>query len=217
MKVFGLATAALMMTIGASAGIVSESCGGANSTPGSAVIAPTALTCNQFSALPGGDTPVSLQIEAVDSFDGGNIDNSNNSFDINYSSIIAAIVGLPGGNVPNGCTPGVGGGNSCTDVISGGLSGNSGPSAYDFGDAITAGLATYFGAGTFSVATVTSAIDAGSQANPIGSNGDVTTQLYAILTYSTPTGSAPEPGSMMLLGSGLLAAGLIGRKKLVRK
>ncbi len=31
------------------------------------------------------------------------------------------------------------------------------------------------------------------------------------------TSGTPEPGSMILLGSGLLAAGLIGRKKLVRK
>jgi hypothetical protein len=214
MKVFGLAAAALVITISASAGIVSETCGGANSTPGSALIAPTTLTCNQFAALPVGETPVSIQIEASDSFDGGNINNTDNVFDINYSNIISVITGLPGGNVPNGCTPGVGGGTGCTDVISGILSGSSGNTAYDFGNAITASLANYFGTGTFSVASVTSAIDADSQANPISTSGDVQTELIAVLTYTT---SAPEPGSMMLLGGGLLAAGLIGRKKLVRK
>jgi PEP-CTERM motif-containing protein len=39
---------------------------------------------------------------------------------------------------------------------------------------------------------------------------------YVQAFQSVSTGS-PEPGSMILLGSGLLAAGLIGRKKLVRK
>jgi hypothetical protein len=40
------------------------------------------------------------------------------------------------------------------------------------------------------------------------------TYIQAFQTVST---GSPEPGSMILLGSGLLAAGLIGRKKLVRK
>lgn len=53
------------------------------------------------------------------------------------------------------------------------------------------------------------------------SGGSVTgASEVAQLTYTEgliPVSSAPEPGSMMLLGSGLLAAGLIGRKKLAAR
>jgi hypothetical protein len=38
-----------------------------------------------------------------------------------------------------------------------------------------------------------------------------------VFSYTPAVVGSPEPGSMMLLGSGLLAAGLLGRKKLVRK
>jgi hypothetical protein len=214
MKYFVLTMAGLAMTVGASAATVSEACQGANSAAGSAVITPVTLSCNQFAALPVGDTVESIQILGVDSFDGGNFSNSTNAIDVEYSNVIGDITGLPGGGVPNGCTPGAGGGNSCTDIISGVLSGNSGNSPYDFGNAITTDLGAYTGVGTFDVATVTSMIDSGSGPNPITTNGDVTAQLFAVMTYSTV---APEPGSMLLLGGGLLAGGLIGRKKLVRK
>jgi hypothetical protein len=216
MKYFGLAAVALVMTMGASAATISETCTGVASPLGNPVISPTTLACADFSALPAGDTATSLQILAVDSFDGGTFGQTN-VFDINYTAILAAITGLPGGGTPNGCVPGVGGGNTCTDVISGSLSGSSGVNPYDFGNAITTGLATYIGGGFFNVANVTSGVDPSSALNPLASNGDITTQIYATLTYSVPQTGTPEPGSMMLLGSGLLAAGLIGRKKLVRK
>lgn len=42
--------------------------------------------------------------------------------------------------------------------------------------------------------------------------------VIAEFDYTAAVGSAPEPGSMILLGSGLVAAGLLGRKKFfVRK
>jgi hypothetical protein len=211
MKYFGLAAAALMMTIGASAGTITEVCSGATSAPGSAVITPTTLNCGLFAALTGGNTAVSLQIEAADSYNNGVLGQTN-TFEFDYSSILAAIDG-PVGPTPNTCV--VTSNNSaslgsCVDQISGsGLTGNSGANPYNFGNAITANLGNYFGVGTFNVAAVTSALDGGG----LLSSGTVADQLFAVLTYAPPQTGTPEPGSMMLLGSGLLAAGLLGRKK----
>jgi len=210
MKVLGLAAAALLMTIGASGSTLSETCTGVASPLGSAVIAPTTLVCSDFAtASLNGGTATGLQIEAVDSFDGGNPFNASNVIDVEYSSIIAAITVLQSGS--NGCLPGLGT-STCTDTLTG--VSNGGGNLYDFGAQITTGLAAYIGAGTFNIASVTSAIDASSGSSPITGTGDVTTQFFAILTYQT---SIPEPASMVLLGGGLLAAGLIGRKKLIRK
>ena len=214
MKYFGLAAAALVMTMAASAATVSVTCTAVNSAAGSAVITPTTLVCPDFFAggLPAGDTALSIQVVAGDSFDGGTFGQTN-IFDVNYSSINAAITGLPG-SLPNSCVAGSGTGNTCTAEISGTTSGNTGSSTFNFGNAITTGLAGFIGSGTFNVASVTSAVDAGSATPALTGTGDVTAQLFATLTYST---AAPEPGSMMLLASGLLGVGLIGRKKFAAK
>jgi hypothetical protein len=212
MKYFGLAAAALVMTIAASAASVSVTCTAVNSSPGSAVITPTTLTCPDFATLPAGDTATSIQLFAGDSFDGGTFGQTN-IIDVNYSSINGAITGLPG-SLPNSCIGAAGTGSTCTAEVSGTTSGNTGSSTFAFGNAITTSLGSFIGGTTFNVASVTSAVDAGSALPPLTGTGDVTAQLFATLTYST---AAPEPGSMMLLGSGLFAAGLIGRKKLAGK
>jgi hypothetical protein len=59
-----------------------------------------------------------------------------------------------------------------------------------------------------------------SESSIVTSGSVATSSAAVIVEYDftpTVTSSAPEPGSMMLLGSGLLVAGLIGRKKLVRQ
>ncbi len=48
-------------------------------------------------------------------------------------------------------------------------------------------------------------------------SGSTATAIQDTYVQSFQSTTTPEPGSMMLLGGGLLAAGLIGRKKLVRK
>jgi len=48
-------------------------------------------------------------------------------------------------------------------------------------------------------------------------SGTTATQIQDTFVQAYVSTTTPEPGSMMLLGGGLLAAGLIGRKKLVRK
>jgi hypothetical protein len=49
------------------------------------------------------------------------------------------------------------------------------------------------------------------------SGGDSSARVQVMFTYDTVTSSTPEPVSMMLLGSGLLAVSVIGRKKLARR
>jgi PEP-CTERM motif len=48
-------------------------------------------------------------------------------------------------------------------------------------------------------------------------NGSVNQSTGGVIAEVDYTTGTPEPGSMMLLGGGLLAAGLIGRKKFIRK
>jgi len=185
---------------------------GANQAPS---FGTTLLTCDQFNALPVGDTLVSVTITLEDSFSQGNPNTATNIFDFNYTSIDPDVV-LPLGTAPNSCITGTGASsNSCLDVVSGNGSGGGNP--FQLGNTITAFTQNYVGSGTFNVADVAASVDASNPSSSLTFSGQLGTTAFVTFTYQTPTGSAPEPGSMMLLGSGLLAAGLIGRKKLVRK
>lgn len=193
---------------------VGGSVAGANGAPS---FGTTVLTCDQFNALPAGDTLVSVTISLEDSFNQGNPATAINAFDFTYTSIDADLV-LPLGTAPNTCVAGVGGqSNACLDEVSG-VGGGS--AFYQLGDVITAFTnENYVGAGTFVVASVSGGVDSSNTSSSLTASGQLGTTAFVTFTYSTPTiiGSAPEPGSMLLLGGGLLVAGLIGRKKLVRK
>jgi hypothetical protein len=178
------------------------------------------LTCDQFNALPVGDTLVSVTITLEDSFNQGNPSTGSpvpNAFDFTYTSL-DPDVSLPLGTAPNTCVAGVGAlSNTCLDVVSGDVSGGA---LYQLGDPITTFTESYLGSGTFIVGSVSGSVDSSNLASSLlggASGGSLNSTALVTFTYQTPSGSAPEPGSMMLLGGGLLAAGLIGRKKLVRK
>lgn len=172
----------------------------------------TVLTCDQFNALPAGDTLVSVTITLEDSFNQGTP--GTNAFDFNYTGIDPDI-NLPLGTAPNSCVSGAGASSStCLDVVSGD---GGGSSIYQLGNVITTFTENYVGAGTFVVGTVSAGIDSSEPSSSLTASGGLGTTAFVTFTYQTPAGSTPEPGSMFLLGSGLLAAGVLGRKKLVRK
>jgi PEP-CTERM motif len=213
MKYFGLAAAALMMTIGASASSITVSCSVAGAN-GANSFATAALSCAQLTTAElGSNTLNSVTIQLEDSFDQGT-GAQTNIFDFNYTAIdpdVALGLGTP----PNTCiTVGTGVATSCQDTVSGTIIGGT---EYQLGNVITTDLAAYVGAGNFTVANVSANPDSTAPGSSLTASGQLGSTAFVTYTYSTPSGSAPEPGSMMLLGSGLLAAGLIGRKTLARK
>jgi hypothetical protein len=211
MKYFGLAAAALMMTISASAGTINGTCSvsPANTNTGATNNGPGTITCSQFTAASlSGDTSFSIAITAFDSFSQGPA--SSITYTFTYAGLQADMDFLMAAP-PNTCvSAGGGASNSCTDAVTGTISANSG--VYQLGNSIAGTDAdfagVYEGAGTWTVGTVSGAQTAGVAVTTGFSAG---ASIFETLTYST---AAPEPGSMMLLGGGLLAAGLIGRKKL---
>ena len=182
---------------------------------GTASFGTTVLTCDQFNSMPAGDTLVSVTLTLEDSFSQGNPNTATNIFDFTYTNLDPDLV-LPLGTAPNSCISGAGAqSSSCLDVVSGNGSGGGNP--FQLGATITSFTENYLGSGTFVVGDVSAAADSLNPSSSLTASGQLGTTAFVTFTYQTPAGSTPEPGSMMLLGSGLLAAGLIGRKKLVRK
>lgn len=210
MKYFGLAAAALMMTISATAGSVVVTCtafavaDGTNFfTVGAVPGASGTSTCANFSALPGNDTFVSVQIVLQQDYTGGNGNTTNTTQTVFGGPDNDTLTATSAGSIT-----GTGPSFAYTDTN------NGAPNAPAFG-------VNYF-------ATIDAGANAGNYTNlnisetyatsvTGGSVQGVSGQVFAVLNYSTAQTSAPEPGSLMLLGGGLLAAGLIGRKKFARK
>lgn len=210
MKFFGLAAVALTFSVGAFASTILIPCGGATAPTGNpnggwsesngslgyaaGGTQPTtgSEVCPAFStASLAGSTVTSEQLVVESDYTGGTLGLLNSiSNSYAYTPFVTLITDM----MTATSAPGTGPSENYTDSI-GTL--YSPPSYFEdpsFG-------ATSFG--SFSVSynpTVTA-----------GTVQGVSGQLYELITY---TSSTPEPGSMMLLGGGLLAAGLIGRKKL---
>jgi hypothetical protein len=218
MKFLGLGAAALMMTISASASSVTFTCSGVTGAPGANSFASQALTCGQLTAAELGSNILnSVTINLEDSY-GNGTPAQTNIFDFNYTSIDPDVFLFNSASGPppnNTCvTNGVGSSSTCSDSIVGTVVGGQ---FYQLGNVITTDLGAYVGSGIFTVADVSANVDPSAPGSSLSNSGTLDSSAFITYTYSAPTTGAPEPGSMMLLGSGLLVAGLIGRKKLARK
>ena len=204
MKFFSLAALGVLMTISAGATTVIVDCGSSNggwsfsAGGGDFTSASPANSgsevCPAYSALPAGETFDSLQIIVQTDYSGGTPGQAN-AIETTYSSLAAAFTAdILTSQGPNG---------GSTTYTS-----NDGASTYaPYGP-------SYFIENTTMTSYPTTAFDV--QYSAVVTEGSVQTesgQVYELITYST---TAPEPGSMMLLGSGLLAFAFFGRK-LVRK
>jgi hypothetical protein len=213
MKFFGLTAVALTFSVGAFASTILIPCGGAtaptgnlsggwsesNGSNGYAASGTQPTTgsevCPAFStASLAGSTITAEQLVVQSDYTGGSLGITNsisNSYSYTpYATLITDIMTATS-------APGTGPSENYTDNIGTLYNGNS-----YFADPT-------FGTGTFAAFSV--------GYNPTVTAGTVqgvSGQLYELITYQS---SAPEPGSMMLLGGGLLAAGLIGRKKLASR
>jgi len=196
MKYFGLAALALTMSVGASASTLTSLCGVfATSAPGSTfftnssgVVASGNVTCN-VSALPPFST---FTVEAVilqTDYTGG-LQGSANAISTAYSGSLIT-----------------------SDTLT--SSGNGGSSVY--GDNFNVLYAPfnppYYWVDASSANNTVSFTVNYSTTITSGAVQGVSGQVYELITYQS---AVPEPGSMMLLGSGLVAFAFVGRK-LVRK
>jgi hypothetical protein len=212
MKFLGLGAAALIMTISASASSIQVTCSVAGAN-GANSFALTTLACAQLSAATLGSNILdSVTIDVDDSWNGGL--HQVNIFDFNYSSIDPDVT-LLNGPLPTTCIAvGTGASTTCEDVVTGS---DVGSTFFQLGNIITSDLAAYIGSGVFTVANVSANIDSSAPSSTLTGAGQLGSFAQVTYTYSAPETGTPEPGSMMLLGGGLLMAGLIGRKKFARK
>jgi hypothetical protein len=211
MKYFGLAALALVMTASAFGSQINAFCNPTGTFAGGGGPA-IVETCGSFTSLGGGtigtgvgqDTITGVEIWFVADFEGG-FANSNT---------VSVLWGAPsGGNfAPPAVNPCIvsGGGNSNANTCGIYSTNINAPGTTETASGLTgAALQTF--AGTTFTTSVSSTVTSGSVQSSIGD-----TIVEYDYTVNQSTGSAPEPGSMILLGSGLLAAGLIGRKKFAK-
>jgi hypothetical protein len=91
--------------------------------------------------------------------------------------------------------------------------GNSAPNACSYsGNETAPGTVEQMAAGNFTNLNTAGFTVAISSTLNGGQVAQSSAGVIAEFDYNLPTTGTPEPGSMMLLGSGLLAAGLFGRK-----
>lgn len=214
MKFLGLAAAALLMGVTASAGVVEVTCtsnsvgAGTNFfNTGSTPLSGATSTCANFSTLPVGDNFGSVQIVLQADYTGGN-GNTTNTTQTVFSGSLADLIQVTSAGSISGTGPAF----TYTDESS---CGSGTPTcAPNFPALGTTYFATVDGTANSGNYTTLNIAETLTTTVTAGSVQGVSEQAFVFLNYSTGT---PEPGSMILLGSGLLAAGLIGRKKLVRK
>ena len=214
MKFLGLAAAALLMGITASAGVVEVTCvsnsnaAGTNFfNTGSTPLLAATSSCANFSALPVGDNFGSVQIVLQADYQGGN-GNTTNTTQTVFTGSLADLIQVTSAGSISGTGPAF----AYTDESScASVNPTCTPNFPTLGSNYFATTDAAANAGNYTALNISETLTTTVTA---GSVQGVSEQAFVFLNYTTGT---PEPGSMILLGSGLLAAGLIGRKKLVRK
>jgi hypothetical protein len=200
MKYFGLAALALAMSVGASASTVVVNCSPTISQ--SVTFTPSAypqITCAAFNTLGGTLTLTGESVAYESDFSSGATGNNSQTTTFNFS----------GGGLSNDSVTTTGTGTFSTsgsDTLSLSTQTSVNGAALfgpEYVQALTSGVGSAF---TVNGTTVMGA------GNALGITGIV----QEVFTYTATQTTAPEPGSMMLLGSGLVAFALAGRK-LVRK
>jgi len=194
MKYFGLACAALVLTVSAQASQFLQIC--TNGSVSGGFPGTTTISCPTFNTalLPGGSTFSNEQLIIQTDFSGAP---PNTFVDVqaSYTSGVTNFIS----NTEE--ASGVGGSSTYSTTLTLTAFGGSGaPYWYQLSTASSSVITAF-------TVSATDSVLGDSAGNP----GSITNNAYEVITY---TSSTPEPGSMMLLGSGLLAAGLIGRKKL---
>lgn len=212
MKNFLLFSAVGLMAVAASAGTLVGTCSltsgsdpAVNTSGGTPdpQIVNAVYTCNAF-AIPLGDTVISADIFIGNDYSLGAV-GSTNTVDFSYAISGFSTTNLSTYVSGSGISSSTGGILSVTPV---GTCVSTGTNAVDCTDSPLA----LMNPSSFNAVTVTGSST--WMSGGVGAQGSDQFNVQETLTYTTGT---PEPGSLMLLGSGLLAAGLIGRKKLVRK
>jgi len=200
MKFLGLAAVALTLTVSASAGTILNFCSGWSASAGGAIFftAPIAIdsgtiNCSAYGSLPVGDTFVSEQLVLLTDYSGG-LGTTQNAIAATYSG-----TGLSTDTLTS--SSGAGNGNSNTYGDTFGI--NYAP----------LGATAWLDATTLSDTFTPLAVNFSANAT-LGNVQSASGQVYELITYQL---SAPEPASMLLLGGGLLAISLVGRKKFIRK
>jgi hypothetical protein len=209
MKFLMLSAAAMVMTISATAGSVQEACTPFSASDGQSYFGVGAVTsgtsnCAAFSALPVGDTFVSVELVLQADYTGGG--GVTNATATTWGPVILAdTINVTGTGVSTSWLDYASCGNTSSNVT---CTPNDPAQGTNYFETVLSGVN--------STNYTTAISEAYSVAVTSGQVQGVSGQIFAVLNYTTTTGT-PEPASMILLGSGLLAAGLIGRKKLVRK
>jgi hypothetical protein len=177
-----------------------------NGTPGIAGVNPS-YTCS-FS-IPAGDTLTSVQAFFVDPYQNGVI-NQTNQLQFTYS-----ISGFAGATaltetVQGTATTGPPIGDNGTDPDTGGVSGAS--ECVQGSDVnFTCTTTSFVGAGPNYSFTVTGT--ATWLAGGLNNGGGESFTVYVADTYTAPPPPVPEPGTLLMMGGGLIGLVLAGRRK----
>ena len=196
MKYLGLAAAALVMTMGASAATITATCGSFAISGGGGT---GSWVCPTFSSLTNGGTVTSAFVVYESDYSTG-VGASN------ATQTVFTFTGT-GAAFATDTVTSTGGSNSSTPTSLDGLPFN----------VLNPGPPTVL-AGFYNVLTIPvgSALTVG-YTNSVTAGSVLATTGYAQLDITYTPSAVPEPGSMILLGGGLVAASLIGRKKFARK